>query len=543
MWFDENRDGVKQRAENGIKGVKVSLFIDKNGDNIPDTMIKTQVTGERGTYEFKNLDPDKTYFVTIVLPGKYSKLHSDYGFTDFHSSDAPNAENLPGSDWDNDIDEKTGFSAPIKLVPGRFNYWAADIGLVKRSYHYTIRVFGQGYVNSSTSDYLCTSFGGKCYGENNDTLTAIAADGWEFAYWSGKGSRDENTYNVTGVNGDDYVRAIFIQPKDVQWKSEISGKPYWSPDGHKIAIISGADKGITILDAKSGKILEQFNDFYGYDLIWSKDSKRIAIITGDNTHHSTIIGIYNVNSGKLVKTIRGIGSIRDFAWSPDGTRFLVEESILRPGAHHSMTHIKIYNALTGSEVEEIANLGTSRHSSHTLRWSPDGKYLLVFSGSTWGVSRRLRVWKAESDDSYNLDFDSKEDLPEIDILRRGPVEWSPNSDAIFVFGTYRDDDEYQRLLKITVPDYQPISISKFVSKRTKYASLSPNRKYILIPSDSAETAPYTLEIRRVSDWQLLDEFVASQGGEVGTSDWSPPSNSIVVSGSQQTVMHVIKGIN
>ncbi len=58
IWYDTNNDGIINAGEVGISGVSVSLFLDANGDGVPDTVgspISTINTDANGYYRFDGL--------------------------------------------------------------------------------------------------------------------------------------------------------------------------------------------------------------------------------------------------------------------------------------------------------------------------------------------------------------------------------------------------------------------------------------------------------------------------------------------------------
>lgn len=63
--YDENKNGLQEIFEIGVKNIKVELF-DENMN-----LLRTDITGEKGYYRFTKLDCDKNYFVKFHKPANY----------------------------------------------------------------------------------------------------------------------------------------------------------------------------------------------------------------------------------------------------------------------------------------------------------------------------------------------------------------------------------------------------------------------------------------------------------------------------------------
>ncbi len=78
VWRDYNNNGIHDAGEPGIAGVEVQLFLDENGDGIPDggtlaapgTPSKTTTTDADGYYRFDNLPPAR--YVVRVAPSNFA---------------------------------------------------------------------------------------------------------------------------------------------------------------------------------------------------------------------------------------------------------------------------------------------------------------------------------------------------------------------------------------------------------------------------------------------------------------------------------------
>jgi uncharacterized repeat protein (TIGR01451 family) len=112
VWYDDNRNGLQDLEEKGVKGVKVTLF-DSNGN-----IVQTTVTDDKGTYLFRD-----------VVPAEYT-----VGFTDLPPSYliSPKDKGIDDSK-DSDTDEITGKTDSITLVVGENNL-DADMGIYTKRF-------------------------------------------------------------------------------------------------------------------------------------------------------------------------------------------------------------------------------------------------------------------------------------------------------------------------------------------------------------------------------------------------------------------------
>ncbi|MEG0294854.1 Cna B-type domain-containing protein [Enterococcus sp.] len=93
-WIDTNKDGIQDKNEPILSGVKVELF-DENGKKIAET-----TTDENGRYLFDELESGK-YKVKFTLTSEQKKR---YKFTKRHSGDAEKDSNADEEGWTIDID-------------------------------------------------------------------------------------------------------------------------------------------------------------------------------------------------------------------------------------------------------------------------------------------------------------------------------------------------------------------------------------------------------------------------------------------------------
>jgi WD40 repeat protein len=145
----------------------------------------------------------------------------------------------------------------------------------------------------------------------------------------------------------------------------------WSPDGKIIATLGGQE--IKIWNVDSGRLLRSLAvDVYLSKIAFSPDGKYIA------GAHSGGIGIWDFNTGKKLITIQERGNYHyPIAFSSDSRRFA--------GASPNNT-ASVWDANTGAKL-----LTLSGHTGdiNSIAFSPNGQRLLTGSGD-----RTARIWDA-----------------------------------------------------------------------------------------------------------------------------------------------------
>jgi len=116
VWHDLNLDGIQDLDEPGAANILLNLWTDDDGDALSDTQIASTTTSAEGIYGFIELNPNKKYFVEVIVP----------------DSDGPVfTMQKAGSDdtADSDVDPVTGMIGPISLSPGQ-NNTRTDAGIM-----------------------------------------------------------------------------------------------------------------------------------------------------------------------------------------------------------------------------------------------------------------------------------------------------------------------------------------------------------------------------------------------------------------------------
>jgi len=173
---------------------------------------------------------------------------------------------------------------------------------------------------------------------------------------------------------------IFVLSPTLTWRQITqdgrSRSAAWSPDGQRIAYVSGEYlfSHIYVVDAAGGaarRLTQELGSYWWPR--WSPDGRRIAF-TKDYDRPVSEIYVMNADGSGLEKV--SAGPNRDFnaSWSPDGSRLL----FYREGA----PSLGLWVVDLGTKrVTQLANHGPQDGAGGGT-WSPDGRQIL-YSVMTW----------------------------------------------------------------------------------------------------------------------------------------------------------------
>ena len=173
--------------------------------------------------------------------------------------------------------------------------------------------------------------------------------------------------------------------------------PAWSPDGRKIAFMSGTSLKLIDADGTNQTQLttaavEQncAHDFVSCGLSWSPDGTKIAF-----TDFADIV-VINVDGSNRVTLGRGV----DPSWSPDGSRIAFARNDSSPS-----TKFNIYTMnADGSDVKGWPGSGSGGNSGDIdPAWSPDGNRIAAILSRFPTDSSDLCVLSADGT-RYTMDF-------------------------------------------------------------------------------------------------------------------------------------------
>jgi TolB protein len=243
--------------------------------------------------------------------------------------------------------------------------------------------------------------------------------------------------------------------------------PVWSPDGSKIAYLHGSfpnpqfdssapDAALAIMNADGSRRhdLTAATTLYDESLSWSPDGKKIAYVTGSGSNDTITV----VNSDGSGSTQLGPGY--DPAWSPDGSKI----AFVSAGCAGATAAISVMNA-NGTSPHQLVGLapGPTCIDAGGMTWSPDGTRIAFSLNATLEVMNAdgthvhqlgtgtVGDEPAWSPDSSQIVYHANSGLWQIGAdgsglhqLTDGPDEhpsWSPDGTTI-VLGSDRDNPFY-----------------------------------------------------------------------------------------------------
>jgi Tol biopolymer transport system component len=181
----------------------------------------------------------------------------------------------------------------------------------------------------------------------------------------------------------------------------------WSPDGTKIAYVSGIDLELWSMNADGSGKRRLARGAYVRSPTWSPDGRSIAFGRSDPVSGSDGEVVVAAADRSRVRTlVREAGGIYDVTWSPDGKTMAYTASTSRSGTF-----------IVGADGNDRRRLTAGAHPT----WSPDGRWICFETGAASevriirpdGTGRRaltspgLNREPAWSADSHRIAFVSK----------------------------------------------------------------------------------------------------------------------------------------
>jgi Tol biopolymer transport system component len=166
------------------------------------------------------------------------------------------------------------------------------------------------------------------------------------------------------------------------------GEVIWSPDSRFVAVTFWADTlaQTYVVDSRTGESFELATDEGNVGLVaWSPDGKRIAGVSGGDMD-SERQGIWSFAGGYTTKLLGGV--CEDLAWSPDGNTLVAtcELVVREPDADPHMGGGQLWRVdASGQNACRLVDLvilplvawssGTAFDTARHPVWSPDGKQI------------------------------------------------------------------------------------------------------------------------------------------------------------------------
>ena len=196
------------------------------------------------------------------------------------------------------------------------------------------------------------------------------------------------------------------------------GAPAWSPDGRKIAVVSGRhgpeNSEIYVMNTDgSGERRLTHNGVRDSAAAWSPDGRKVAFVR-ERARRSDVY-VMNADGSGQRRLTRDASPSHGLAWSPDGRKIAF---LSRREGNWEMF-------VTNANGSELRNLTQDPAADSAFSWSPDGRRIAFMTkrNGTW----QIYLMNADGSGHRRLTRNAAYD---------GDPAWSPDGSKI-AFGSYR----------------------------------------------------------------------------------------------------------
>ena len=219
--------------------------------------------------------------------------------------------------------------------------------------------------------------------------------------------------------------------------SIVSGEIAWAPDSRLLAFVTDlyADQTFTafgelyLLDAGEEQLRLLLPGTPGLQrgaIAWAPDGGRLAVPSTPPPGSETALEVVDVEDGArldVAEQTEGLGTISDFAWSPDGSALAFVRTVWRSPFPSGVDGAQLYSVgPDGSGLRLLPDLGDWPLKAV---WSPDGRFLAVTARPVGGGFASLYVVPLNGGDPLRLG-------PNL-LISDFPA-WSPDSNRLAFLG-------------------------------------------------------------------------------------------------------------
>jgi len=200
----------------------------------------------------------------------------------------------------------------------------------------------------------------------NDGSPAWSPDGSKIAFSRSQGSGPYFTEEIWVMDSDGSNQVQLTTAAEPGW---FNGSPSWSPDGKRIAFVSGRvasfhTSHVWVMDADGSNLTQltqlALNTYWNGAPAWSPDAKRIAFASAryydDGPNQD--IWVMDADGSNQKRLTDDPAYDRSPSWSPDGTKIIFECQRMREISENVWTNepaeIYVMNA-DGSNVTRLTN--------------------------------------------------------------------------------------------------------------------------------------------------------------------------------------------
>jgi Tol biopolymer transport system component len=210
------------------------------------------------------------------------------------------------------------------------------------------------------------------------TRTVVASNvtqASEILAWSHAGDTIAYVEDVGGGNGT--IHVVSSSGNELG-RIELGTDPSWSPDDRLIAFRK-PNQGVFVV-LRDGSDTRQVSRAYGLDEAfgrpeWSPDGSRIAYMSGDTPAYKVLIGALDGSSESLVADVVDGNDAMWPRFSPDGTRLAYQRVLHTTSADCCEMNWVVADA-DGANPRQLS---TDLHDWYS-GWSPDGRFLIGYDG-------------------------------------------------------------------------------------------------------------------------------------------------------------------